>query len=228
LSILFFFDNKLYNFLILLLLIVWVYISVLAKRRNTPFPWRYSFFLFGILSLNFSVRISGSVEIGSVMIILLIFGFFTRKNRQTFYIRSKGLWRSVVVGFLIGLFLFLIQLFFLYLREPNSIHIGIKPLDTWVITVISQVIGEEVLLRGYLLSILIYYGMKKPLSNYLQAGIFAIAHFPRYLPTHNYVALFIVALLGISAGYLTYKKENIFGAISMHGILNVLNRIILL
>ena len=53
-----------------------------------------------------------------------------------------------------------------------------------------------------------------------QALLFAVLHLPRY--PGDWIVILIALLSGVTAGYLTWKSNNLFSALTLHIAFNLL------
>lgn len=195
-----------------------IYLSFVAKKNSISFPWEISIIIIGILTPSYSIR-SENVSISLLIVLLLITILLNIANiRQLFIIHeAKELLRYMAAGITLGL---LLGLFFVITNVTNYIEVNTSlSLVSLVSMSIQGSAAEEILFRGFLLSCLRRFKFHSISANILQSLLFMALHIGRY--SNNLIALSLIFLVGIVSGYLTWKSNNLFSAVFMHIVINL-------
>ena len=159
-----------------------------------------------------------------LILLPFLFVILEKRGLGSLGFNRKRLVYSVMVGLLVGGFLFLVYcpLFLLYL--PLLIGGDTISMFTVFTDVIWYPLYEEVAYRGFALSH--YADMQGPTfssknnaTNLLQALLFLSIHH-KHVTAGNPLVLIPVFLLGLLNGYLFIKTRNIAGCIVAHSTLN--------
>jgi membrane protease YdiL (CAAX protease family) len=206
------------------LILLWIYFFIYSYRHKDSFPWGFSIEFIGLLlngaryqvydnqvvifSIGFSLLVS---LIGILLNVNNIQNQFVIRDRDEF-LRFTG--RGLASGLLFGFFFILAQ-------GTKDFQIDLRyALTAYIATSIQAGIAEELQFRGYLFGYLRKYEFSPIFSVVFPALIFAILHIPRY--PGNWVVIFIAFLAGLTAGYLTWKSNNLISALVLHVTFNLL------
>jgi membrane protease YdiL (CAAX protease family) len=185
-------------------------------------PYYFSIIILGLILIGVNIYFSlGDTkwEFGVIWLVLFVWIWIKRRDLGLYFIRRENLLKGVLTGFFLGIGMGLIY-FVLYqfkLATENVTFSG--PLTEFPILIVLEIaIREELLFRSIMLGSLTLRGIQNQNANWIQAALFTIAHFPRYLLTHQWLELVFVAVMGFLAGYITYKQKNVVGAVFLHAV----------
>jgi len=209
---------------IIILIALWAYFFIYSYRHKIMFPWGFSFVIVGYLVFGIGYRFyNKQVMVFSINLSLAVslIGMLWNINniREQFYIRNiGGLLRFVGTGLISGL---LFGFFMITTQGTKYIQVGSQYTITALIASgIQASIAEEFLIRGYFLSYLRKYEFNQFFAIVFQALMFTFSHIPRY--SGNWMAVFIIFLFGVTAGYLTWKSNNLISAFVLHIVANLM------
>jgi membrane protease YdiL (CAAX protease family) len=216
-----------------ILILFGIYLFVYAHRHKQRYPWNYALFLLGVVIKNgtISITFNGDIHIGLIWFLLIPWIYSIRSNFDKYLLINdnmiRGTVKSAILGLLLGLVLFLAYYLYSAIILGTVNQVSNLWVDVPLLRLIERVIAEEFLFRSFLLGTLIAFGFRKSVSNFIQSSLFTAAHLSVYISDLRFFELGIVMLLGLLAGYITYRYKNLFGAILMHAVLNYLWNIFL-
>ncbi|MCI0550302.1 MAG: CPBP family intramembrane metalloprotease [Anaerolineae bacterium] len=212
----------LFNFVLVITL--WIYFFIHSYRRKIPLPWGFGIVIAGILLSGTGIPVYHNHVV--VFFITLPFavglvGTVWNINdiKNQLHVRGIGEFlRFVGIGLTYGL---LFGFIIVIAQVPKYVEVPAQYTITALIAIgIQASIAEELLFRGYFLGYLRKYELNRISVIVIQALIFAIFHVPLYLG--NWIALSIIFLIGVTAGDLTWKSNNLIPAFVLHIVLNLI------
>ncbi len=210
----------------LFLLMVWVYFFVYSHRHNIDLPWGFGIVIVGNLVAGYAINTFDSnfekiIISVSLPFLISVFGIIlnTINIREQLHINElKRFIQLIGVGLAPGL---LIGFFSAIKIGFEYFQVNYQFTSTALIFGAMQIsVAEEILTRGYFLSYLRKNVFNAVFAIVFQSIIFAVAHVPRYFD--DWMALFINFLVGIIAGYLTWKTKSLIPAIVFHVFSNLI------
>jgi membrane protease YdiL (CAAX protease family) len=205
---------------ILVLLIVWAYFFVYSHRNNIDLPWGFGIVIAGHLVAGYAFNTADNnfekINISvSLPFLVSLFGiawnivnireqFYMRELKWFLQLMGIGLIPGLLVGFCSAIALGFEYFQYDHLFTPTAL----------ILATIQISVAEEIITRGYFLSYLRKNGFGAWFAIIFQSIIFAVAHVPRYFG--DGIALLINFLVGMVAGYLTWKTKSLIPAIVFH------------
>jgi len=199
---------------------LWIYFIINSKRRGLDFPWTFILVIIGRMVIGVNIGFNlGKINIYVYLLFLLLGCFFYHERRHLgdYFINRHNLLRSIGIGLCIGVLFFLVFRIVGYnlLSVPSS-----EKVNFWhfASNVLKIVLGEELLFRGCLLGYIRKNDIAYLYANSIQSILFTVGHLQRYLNSGDFLTLFLVLIFGFISGTITWKLENIAGAVMMHGV----------
>jgi len=204
----------------LTLVTIWIYLFLYSRRHNIDAPSGFSVIVIGQLVSGYSSNFFCDnyrfvcLSIDSRFLVCLFCVLWNIDNIQRFlYVgtANKKIWfygMALIVGLLLGFY------------DLSVIGVGsfqvnaVFTVTALVFVVIQKSIAEEILHRGYFLNNLRKYGFHPIAAIFFESLIFTAGHIPGYY--NNWLALFGVFSLGVSASYFSWKSNSLIPAIVLH------------
>lgn len=216
--------NNLSLFSIFALIALWIYLFIYSYRFRIIFPWGFMIIVLGVLvsGIGYSfyrnqvvvISISFPFIVGLLGVLWDISGI-----RDQFYVRNtKDGLGFIVKGIISGLLLGII--FMIAVQESEYIIDPRYSAFAYIYIGIQAGIAEELLFRGFLLNYLRAYKVNYIIAIFFQALIFVLLHLQSYLD--NLPAILVVFVMGIMAGFLTWKNNNLVPALVLHIVFNLI------
>lgn len=209
---------------LLMLFAIWIYFFVYSYRCKVEFPWGMIIVVVGILVsgvdyyVSYDKAVIFSISLPLVVSLTGVLWDINNIRKQLYSKSAREFLRFVGTGLIYG---FLLAVFFIALDGTKNIPVDPSYTYTSIIALVIQGgIAEELLFRGYLLSYLKKYECNHIFAIVFQALIFAFLHVSLY--SDNLMALLIVFLTGVTAGYLTWKNNNLVSAFVIHIVFNLM------
>ena len=217
------FNMALISFVLLFLLIILIWIAD-KDRAQSALSYRFGVFwvCLAVISSNISIGLGDfSIPISILTICEMCIVIF-KNGHKDFYVTKLKFSRSVILGILVGLLFSILVITFKHISGFILFTFADDKLLANLLTLLLISINEELAFRSLILGHLVSRVKVQPdLANLIQAGLFTLAHLPKYY-ADNPSFLLIVFLIAIALGYITLRTKNITGAIVAHYLINFL------
>lgn len=208
----------------LIIFALWAYFFIHSYQHSVSPPWGFSIVIAGVFvsgyGYTFYVTQVGLISINLLFLVSLFGILWNIENiREQFHIRkTRDFLRFLGIGLIIGL-LFGISQMVLLGTEYFRINPGFSTIAL-IASIIQISVAEEILNRGYFLSYLRRYGFNPTCAIVFQSLMFTAMHVSRY--SDDWLALCSILFMGIVAGYITWKSNNLMPAIALHTVINLI------